>query len=387
MRMCTVWLCGTIIVWLAQICKAAFPGDVVINEIMWMGTWASTADEWIELRSLVDSPIDLSGWTLEGAGSGGDTLTIPDGMTIPAKGYFLIANYASTASNTMLSVEPDWVISALSLANTKLQIILKDREGTVIDVADDGVGAPAAGDKENKASMVRNDPPGDGTLLENWHTATESKGWKEGATEKGTPQSSMMGIEEEMPAEQEGVVVINELMWMGSSVSIADEWIELRNLVDSSIDLSGWTLEGAGSGGDTLTIPDGMHLPARGYFLIANYSSTASKTMLSVEPDWVISALSLPNTKLQIILKDREGQVIDMADDGVGAPAAGDSESKASMVRNDPPGDGTLPENWHTATESRGWKEEATEQGTPQNSLMGTAVEQSSWGKVKTSFE
>jgi len=26
-------------------------------------------------------------------------------------------------------------------------------------------------------------------------------------------------------------VMINELMWMGSSVSTADEWIELKNLI------------------------------------------------------------------------------------------------------------------------------------------------------------
>ncbi len=169
---------------------AAAPGDVVINELMWMGSTASTADEWIELRNTTDSEILLSGWTLEKAAAAGDTLTIPDGKTIPARGSFLIANYELSSENSGLSVEADWVTSAVSLVNTKLQIVLKDADGNVVDLADDGVGDPAAGDNDEKHSMVRNDPPGDGTLAESWHTATEASGWKDGATEKGTPQNS-----------------------------------------------------------------------------------------------------------------------------------------------------------------------------------------------------
>lgn len=173
---------------------AAAPGDVVINELMWMGSTASSADEWIELRNTTDSEIVLSGWMLEKAATGGDTLTIPDGKVIPARGYFLIANYAPSSEKSKLSVKPDWVTTAVSLANSKLQIVLKDAEGNVIDAADDGVGSPAAGDKDKKYSMVRNDPPGDGTLAESWYTATEVSGWKEGATEKGTPQNSTSGV-------------------------------------------------------------------------------------------------------------------------------------------------------------------------------------------------
>ncbi|MCD6334669.1 MAG: lamin tail domain-containing protein, partial [Candidatus Latescibacteria bacterium] len=46
----------------SNICAAA-SGDVVINELMWMGSTASSADEWIELRNTTDSEILLSGWT------------------------------------------------------------------------------------------------------------------------------------------------------------------------------------------------------------------------------------------------------------------------------------------------------------------------------------
>jgi hypothetical protein len=37
-------------------------------------------------------------------------------------------------------------------------------------------------------------------------------------------------------------VVINEVAWMGTTVSTMDKWIELYNNTSDAIDLSGWTL-------------------------------------------------------------------------------------------------------------------------------------------------
>ena len=58
-------------------------------------------------------------------------------------------------------------------------------------------------------------------------------------------------------------VVINELMWMGSTVSSSDEWIELRNNTNQAIDLTGWLITNAASGSDDLTIPLGSIIPAQ----------------------------------------------------------------------------------------------------------------------------
>jgi len=179
---------------------AAEPGDVVINELMWMGsdpdTGGSTADEWIELRNTTDSDIHLDNYwdiTRKSGDIEVSMLTIPADNTIPAGGYFLISNFDEGGSQ--ISVIPDLVNTAVSLANNKLQIKLYDgpwETSTLIDTADDGVGAPAAGDLENKYSMARGAspgaPPGDGTLAENWHTADRSFGWDEDATELGTPR-------------------------------------------------------------------------------------------------------------------------------------------------------------------------------------------------------
>ncbi len=168
--------------------------QIVINELMWAGDATGDSHEWIELRNTTAATIDLSGWELTRLNSGIEVrmLTIPNGKTIPAGGFFLISN--NGPDDSQLAVTPDLVDTAVSLANTQLQIRLYnglfDSGGTLIDTADDGIGAPAAGENPgtlDRKSMVRNDPPGNGADASSWHTADQSFGWDPGATELGTP--------------------------------------------------------------------------------------------------------------------------------------------------------------------------------------------------------
>ena len=349
---------------------AANPGDVVFNELMWMGDLAGDTHEWIELRNMTDTEIDLTGWQISKLGNDGEELMlgIPSG-SIPPKGYFLISNNSAADSN--IAVEPNLVDASVSLPNTKLQLKLYDgvwdAGGNLIDTADDGIGAPLAGDKELKKSMGRNEPQGGGTLAENWHTAEISSGWDEGAQEFGTPQSS----QPEQPAFEVPIVIFNEIMWMGDFASASNEWIELYNTTEEEIDISGWQITRLATEGEVLmlTIPEGI-IPPKGYFLIAN--SSAADSNIAVKPNLVDASVSLPNTKLQLKLHagDREAgaNLIDTADDGTGKPLAGDAELKKSMLRNEPVGDGTLAESWQTSEERSGWDEGAQEFGTPQGS-------------------
>lgn len=167
------------------------------------------------------------------------------------------------------------------------------------------------------------------------------------------------------------IVVINELMWMGSSVSAADEWIELRNLTDQTVDLTGWRLTKKSSGAETtmLTIPAGKSIESHGFFLIANYPDSSSGSALNIGPNLVDTDVALVNSALQIKLYDAAGNLIDLADDGVGNPLSGqyDSTGKifASMERLAVPGDGASAQNWHSATKSTGFDAGLTERGTP----------------------
>ncbi|MBI2985090.1 MAG: lamin tail domain-containing protein [Candidatus Kerfeldbacteria bacterium] len=187
---------------------------VVINELMWMGSSASSADEWIELRNLTSQPVDLANWKLTKKSSGVEAamVIIPAGATVGPNGFFLISNYAETNTNSVLSVTPDLVTTDVALANTALQIKLYDQSGTVIDTADDGSGNPLAGNYESSgtvfASMERNLVPGDGTMAGSWHTARISLGFRTGRTEQGTPRAANSNAlpVAEAGADQTGVV-------------------------------------------------------------------------------------------------------------------------------------------------------------------------------------
>ena len=203
-------------------------------------------------------------------------------------------------------------------------------------------------------------------------------------------------------AAQPGPVVISELMWPGSTASSADEWIELYNPSDAAIDLAGWTLTyRSGAEDKVMFVFDAAEILPRQTFLIANYAADHKNSLLAVQPQRVDAAVSLPNTKLLLHLYDGDpqagGQLIDVADDGRGAPFAGDSASKSAMVRIafDQPGD--QPESWATATEQSGWDAGASELGTPGSipayllpeggeapePVLGTNISPMSWASVK----
>lgn len=167
-----------------------------------------------------------------------------------------------------------------------------------------------------------------------------------------------------------GPVVISELMWAGSSSSSADEWIELFNRSDTTIDLSGWTLTRLGNNEDQVMLVFNAGSIASGQtFLIANYAADHKKSKLAVQPQYVDTAVSLPNTKLLLRLYDNDpqkgGEIMDVADDGRGTPFAGITAPKRSMVRIafDKPGDEQS--SWATAQEQSGWDAGSNELGTP----------------------
>jgi hypothetical protein len=171
------------------------PGEVVINEIMWMGTAASSSDEWIELRNMTDTDLDLSECQLTKLSGSSETLMliIPDENLINANEFYLISDRDKDNSN--INIDSNLVDSDVSLVNSKLQIKLycrgetwNDDNSILIDTADDGSGTPLKGsNKTPKKSMSRKLIPGDGTSGDNWYTASTSVNWDAGVNEKGTP--------------------------------------------------------------------------------------------------------------------------------------------------------------------------------------------------------
>jgi len=119
-------------------------------------------------------------------------------------------------------------------------------------------------------------------------------------------------------------VVFSELMWMGSTASTADEWVELYNRSAAEVDLDGWTITRLVAAGDKPMVRLTGTIRPGTTFLIANFSPDDPRSRLAAQPQMVTSSLSLPNSKLQLRLYDGDpekgARLVDVADDGVGAP-------------------------------------------------------------------
>jgi hypothetical protein len=160
-------------------------GDVVINELMWMGSFGDNDDEWIELRNTTDEDIDISNWRILGAGKGsGDRahVQIPNGYTIEANGYFLITKKKWNKTEISLSKDLDknegmTNVEGMDLDDNSEKLTLEDKNRKVIDVAwKDGCHWPAGWHGIFlHMSMERDKKPDNGKDASSWHTCVDSK--------------------------------------------------------------------------------------------------------------------------------------------------------------------------------------------------------------------
>jgi cardiolipin synthase len=144
-------------------------------------------------------------------------------------------------------------------------------------------------------------------------------------------------------AEENPTVLINEVMCHPTGNENTNEWIELYNPSENSVDVTGWTIADeketdsiqadSDSGDGTTTIPPG------GYAIITDKGTTIYETCavdenavrLSVD-DSTLCGYGLNNQKEKILLIDHEGVVIDAMewgedyDDIPGSPAQVPSE-------------------------------------------------------------
>jgi len=180
-------------------------------------------------------------------------------------------------------------------------------------------------------------------------------------------------------------VIINEVAWAGSSVSSADEWIELKNTTSENIELTGWQVTGLTNDDSVISLGTNACLDANqnkitciiqanGYFLIANndkeHTFTNGTSVLNTDPNYITSAINIAsgNMALKISLYNGDwqddGLLIDEAWDG-SAPSCGSNSAKTSMERNKEYGLGNLPESWHEANEAINLDEGIFDKATP----------------------
>lgn len=186
------------------------PGDIVINELMWAGTSVSAADQYLELRNMTDHEISLPGLTFT---KYNDTAMDIDltGKSIPAHGYFLIANDNSYAGgDSQLNITPNLWDSSLDLDKTNLQIKLFSGT-TLIDEAWTGLTATEGINESGKYySMERTSIPGSGANGLSWYTCIDAASTGDffdgGSDERGTPGATNRSENEKINKEPEKII-------------------------------------------------------------------------------------------------------------------------------------------------------------------------------------
>ena len=202
---------------------------IIINEIAWMGTDASSSDEWIELRNLTAEPINLNNWQLLDKENQIKIIFNSEDI-VPANGYYLLER---TDDTTVLNIAGDNIYTG-ALSDTNESLRLFNQSCFFIDEA---MANPdwEKGDKTNKKTMER-------TNSLSWQTyrlnfADETNGLY------GTPKKDNSFIEneeqEENQEEQEedlryGDILITEVQ---INALDGDEYVEIYNKGEDEISL------------------------------------------------------------------------------------------------------------------------------------------------------
>ncbi len=156
-------------------------------------------------------------------------------------------------------------------------------------------------------------------------------------------------------------IIIEEVAWAGSSLSQADEWIELANIGAATATVGGWSLHGAAP--QPTFLPIDATIPPRGTYRISNYPETDEKSSLTAPIHLATTTISLSNSALKIELISASGTIVDLA--GInGIPPAGSSSPKATMIRV-ATSSTDLVGIWTSATSSMGLKEGVSDLAEP----------------------
>lgn len=260
--------------------------DVVLNEVLANPAGDEGTDESLEIHNRGSVPVDLAGWKItEPLGDElNDTIVDFTGPfdagqpgTVLQPGWFAVV------------VDPQYAGALNAEFGDPAKFILVQSTGDVTlgnglaNAADDvGFEGPACvstfswtSDSGNGVSWEKKNPWGSDDP-DNWIAN------RHGRHSLGGPNGVSVPVVTLPP----GSVVINEFVYDASGVDNGSEWIELFNTISDPVDLSGWTVESAGSSFARLVSLSSGTISSHGHFVLAqstsiisDYSYSASSVM------------------------------------------------------------------------------------------------------------
>lgn len=353
---------------------------VIINEVAWMGGISSANDEWIELKNISGSPLDISDYQLLDKAEQ-IKIVFDKNTVIPAGGFFILERNGDEAVS---SVKADRIYTG-ALSNTDEGLRLFDGGCNLVDEVLANSNWPA-GDNTAKKTMER-DLAGFG-----WHTSGIAGGTPKKANSQiivEKPQTIFEEDEEENEGqnlnqpiststiiqEQDSLnqntsqacgfnanqspnhqkIIINEVAWMGTNNNSNDEWIELKNISGIELNLSGYQLIDQGEQ-IKIIFDSSDKILANGFYLIERTDDDAVPNIVADK----IYTGALSNTEDGLRLFDDQCNLIDevLANSGSDGKQwlAGDNTYKQTMERKSDL-------NWQTSANAGGTPKAANSSG------------------------
>ena len=276
------------------------PGDLVITEIMNNADGNDDDKEWFEVYNTTGAAIDMDGFTISDLGS--DSHVISGTVTVPALGYAVLGQNASTAANGGVTVDYAYGFD-ITLGNGDDELVLTSPGGTVVDevVYDDGLGWPDASGAAKSLDAAILDNVGNDAVA-NWCDATVAYS----STDFGTPGAANPACPTAPPVNP-GDIVITEFLANPAGTDGDQEWFEVVNVSSKDIDLGGWTISDLGSDSHVIT---GSLLLTPGDRAVLGGSTSAGANG-GAPVDYAYSGITLGNSGDELVLTDALGVTID----------------------------------------------------------------------------
>jgi len=246
--------------------QVPMPGEIVINELMWMGMGGVASDEWVEFYNPSSSDLTLETCHLENKTG---KIIVQNSVlldkSIQAGGFFVVSY--KTSDESKINYQSAKLLSYLALSNTELEVKLVCL-GEIIDTAGSG-SAPLAGENGTvKKSMERNVKAGDGKIVDSWHTCLAPSNLDADSLDCATPGLANSGISElkpdsiPEPLPTSTDIRLNEIFPYPANGG--KEFIELYNFGNSLVDLTGFSIEDGA--GHKLILEPAAPLTAGGFY-------------------------------------------------------------------------------------------------------------------------
>ena len=306
-----------------------------INEVAWMGSKKSANDEWIELKNVSGSELNISGWQILDKDEQ-IKIVFPANTKISAGGFLLLER---TDDGSAPNIKAD-IIYTGALSNSNEGLRLFDDKCNLADEVIANSEWPA-GDSGAKATMERQSisawqtyngvGEGSGDLVI-WGTSKKENSIKNVSYGGGgsSPASASnndasQNNSEQNQTAQQVKILINEI----SALPTDSRFIELYNPNETAVDLTNWYIQRKTQGGESFSSLvskpnfEGKAIAAHGFFLISRTAMEGA--------DIVLDSLTITESNT-IQIKNSNGDVVDMV--GFGSASACEGACAAEMQEN-----------------------------------------------------